>query len=59
MIVTWIVITLMLALVVGIVVAGVTGDGAFEFFFGFMWVVGISFWVALIFVAGHFIGKYW
>lgn len=61
MIVAWIVITLMLALVVGLIAWGVMHDedGIFGFFWGFSVVCAISFWISVIFVAGHFIMKYW
>ena len=60
MVIAWIVITLMLALLVGIIAGAMNDDGfGFGFFFGFVFVLQLSFAIGIIYVAGHFIGKYW
>jgi len=62
MIVSWIVITLLIALVAGIIGAALgstSGESVWGFFAGFAFVVNLSFWIGAIYVAGHFIGKYW
>lgn len=61
MLVAWIVITLMLAVVVALIAAGI--GGSFErganFLIGFIVVCQISVAIAVMFIVGHFIGKYW
>lgn len=62
MIVAWIVITLLIALVLGTICAGTMrnefGSG-FAFVWGFWVTCCLSFIIAAIYVAAHFIGKYW
>lgn len=62
MVVAWIVITLMIALVVGVIMAGLfsnDGDAGTGFFFGFVGICQLSFVIGVIYVAAHFISKYW
>lgn len=60
MIATWIIITLMLAVLIGIIGAGgAEDDRLFGFIAGVFWTCNISFWIGVIYVAGHFISKYW
>jgi hypothetical protein len=58
MIISWIIVTLLIALVVGFITMGVSGSAG-GFFVGAWFVIVISFWIAVIYVAGHFIIKYW
>jgi hypothetical protein len=57
----WIVITLMLALVVGVIAWGLMHNdfGGFAFIWGFAVTCQVSFVIAVIYVAAHFIGLYW
>ena len=58
MIIAWIVITLLLAVIIGFMAWGVGGEAA-DFAFGFLMTLNLSFCVGVIYVAAHFIGKYW
>ena len=58
MLTTWIIITLLIAVVVGLIGAGVSGDG-FGFVWGFVFTLNISFWIGVIYVAAHFVSKFW
>lgn len=63
MIVSWIVITLLIAVVLGVIGAFTIGQEFDSPVFGFIWAawttVCISGGIAAIYVAAHFIGKYW
>jgi hypothetical protein len=60
MVVAWIVITLMLALLVAVIAAGIADFEKGTVFVGaFIIVCQLSFAIAVIYVAAHFIGKYW
>ncbi len=61
MIVTWITLTLLLAVLVGGVAAAFSDqyEKVGGFLFGFLFTAQVSGFVAVIYVAAHFIGKYW
>jgi hypothetical protein len=61
MVVAWIVITLMLALLVGVIYGATSGEFEFgeAFLVAFLIVCQLLFYVGIIYVAAHFIGKYW
>lgn len=59
MVIAWIVITLLLAVVVGLIAAGVSDDGFIGFFAAFLVVCQISLFIAVVYVVGHFVSKYW
>lgn len=60
MVVAWIVITLMVAVLVGIIAAGVSDfEKGSLFLMGFIITCQLSFISAVIYVAAHFIGKFW
>ena len=58
MIITWIVITLLIAVVAGLITAAAMND-SFGFFLGFGFTANLSFWIGVIYVAAHFVGKFW
>lgn len=58
MVVAWIVITLLIAVLVGFIAALASDDG-FSFVIGFVATLQLSLAIAVIYVAAHFIGRYW
>ena len=60
MVIAWIVITLMLALLIAIMAAGMSDDSpGITFAAAFFGVIQISLFLAVIFIAAHFIQKFW
>jgi hypothetical protein len=57
----WIVLTLASALLVGFLMSATDdiGAGVFGFVWGFMFTCSLSVFAAIIYVAYHFISKYW
>ena len=60
MVTAWIVITLMLALLIGLMAAGMARYSKGEAFLGAILVVcQTSLLIGVIYIVAHFIGKYW
>ena len=60
MVTAWIVITLMLALLIGLMAAGMARYSKGEAFLGAILVVCQgSLFIAVVYVVAHFVGKYW
>lgn len=45
--------------VIGLIVGSSEGGPLVGLLFGVWWGVGISFWIGVIYIVLHFVGKYW